>query len=50
MQYCITTFLYLLPPFSELVEFANKMLGQFTFNYLFLPLPNTASPMHSKSP
>lgn len=49
MQYFITTFLYLLPSFSELMGFANKMLGQFTFSSLFLSLPNTTSPIHSKS-
>lgn len=49
MQCCITTFLYLLPPLSELMRLASKMLEQFTFNYLVPSLPNTTTPMHSKS-
>lgn len=40
MQYCITFFPYLFSWFSKL-SFINKILGQFTFNYLFLTLPFT---------
>lgn len=40
MQYCITFFPHLFSWFSKL-SFINKILGQFTFNYLFLTLPFT---------